>query len=229
MKRGFTLIELLVVIAIIAILAAILFPVFARAREKARQSSCQSNLKQIALGMLMYVQDYDERFMWCCVPTNRAAHDPGNNVQPDWRPGSNTVGHTRYDGLTMPYIKNRQIYECPSTTLGINSYSAPRHLLQSDAGCRGRMLAEVPLPAQHVMLGDGAGTRGYCGPNRATACQGRWGRGSDTQAHIDQFQRHNGGTNLAFVDGHVKWLASPTGTMNQTECRRMFRQRGIVW
>ena len=61
-KRGFTLIELLVVIAIIAILAAILFPVFARAREKARQSSCLSNVKQIGLGMMMYVQDYDERF-----------------------------------------------------------------------------------------------------------------------------------------------------------------------
>ena len=62
MKRGFTLIELLVVIAIIAILAAILFPVFARAREKARQASCTSNQKQIALGILMYAQDYDEAF-----------------------------------------------------------------------------------------------------------------------------------------------------------------------
>ena len=62
MRKGFTLIELLVVIAIIAILAAILFPVFARAREKARQASCQSNLKQLTLAMLMYVQDYDEKF-----------------------------------------------------------------------------------------------------------------------------------------------------------------------
>jgi len=61
MRKGFTLIELLVVIAIIAILAAILFPVFARAREKARQASCLSNIKQLALGMLMYVEDYDER------------------------------------------------------------------------------------------------------------------------------------------------------------------------
>ena len=61
MRKGFTLIELLVVIAIIAILAAILFPVFAKAREKARQTSCLSNVKQIALGMLMYAQDYDER------------------------------------------------------------------------------------------------------------------------------------------------------------------------
>ena len=64
MRRAFTLIELLVVIAIIAILAAILFPVFAKAREKARQSSCLSNTKQLALGMLQYTQDYDERLIW---------------------------------------------------------------------------------------------------------------------------------------------------------------------
>ena len=64
MKRGFTLIELLVVIAIIAILAAILFPVFAKAREKARAASCLSNMKQLAIGISMYVQDYDERYMY---------------------------------------------------------------------------------------------------------------------------------------------------------------------
>ena len=73
MRKGFTLIELLVVIAIIAILAAILFPVFAKAREKARQASCESNLKQLALGMLMYAQDYDEKLPanWgpACWPT----------------------------------------------------------------------------------------------------------------------------------------------------------------
>ncbi|MCD6351947.1 MAG: prepilin-type N-terminal cleavage/methylation domain-containing protein, partial [Armatimonadetes bacterium] len=73
MRRGFTLIELLVVIGIIAILAAILFPVFARAREKARQASCLSNLKQLALGFLMYIQDYDERLPRYCWWLNPAS------------------------------------------------------------------------------------------------------------------------------------------------------------
>src|ERR671914_167689 len=88
--KGFTLIELLVVIAIIAILAAILFPVFARARENARRASCQSNLKQLGLGIMQYSQDYDERLV-----------------------------HTGYDEASwririFPYVKSAQIYFCPS-------------------------------------------------------------------------------------------------------------------
>src|SRR5437867_12863837 len=91
-KRGFTLIELLVVIAIIAILAAILFPVFGRARENARRSSCQSNLKQVGLGFMQYVQDYDE------LMPNRLL--------------GNVDLHTRL----QPYIKSTQIFNCPSQT-----------------------------------------------------------------------------------------------------------------
>ena len=83
MRRGFTLIELLVVIAIIAILAAILFPVFAKAREKARQASCQSNLKQLALACLMYAQDYDEHFTGWLVRV-RAAAGCGNADSTAW-------------------------------------------------------------------------------------------------------------------------------------------------
>jgi len=102
MRRGFTLIELLVVIAIIAILAAILFPVFARAREKARQASCQSNEKQIALAMIMYAQDYDETMVPCTTW--------GNNVgwTYDW-----TKDYT-WPQLINPYVKNWQLHVCPS-------------------------------------------------------------------------------------------------------------------
>ena len=91
-KRGFTLIELLVVIAIIAILAAILFPVFARARENARKSNCQSNLKQIGLATMQYAQDYDETYhlAWTLNPT------------------------TRYPRLLQPYMKNLDVFVCPS-------------------------------------------------------------------------------------------------------------------
>src|SRR5881398_2775644 len=98
--QGFTLIELLVVIAIIAILAAILFPVFAQAREAARKASCASNLRQLGLGMSMYIQDYDERFpSWSWGPNN-------NN--------GNAEAMTHWHYAIFPYVKNVGIYACPS-------------------------------------------------------------------------------------------------------------------
>src|SRR5215213_6382824 len=110
-RRGFTLIELLVVIAIIAILAAILFPVFAQAREKARQASCLSNCKQMAMGVLMYVQDYDETMLpyW---------DDPGKPVANRYyyAPGKSYpegVWHC-FNEIILPYVKNRQVFWCPS-------------------------------------------------------------------------------------------------------------------
>ena len=97
-KKGFTLIELLVVIAIIAILAAILFPVFGRARENARRSSCQSNLKQVGLGILQYTQDYDERFV------------PGAF----WNTSVTPNDEAPFQVLVQPYMKSRQVFSCPS-------------------------------------------------------------------------------------------------------------------
>lgn len=103
-RRAFTLIELLVVIAIIAILAAILFPVFARARENARRSSCQSNLKQIGLGLMQYSQDYDEIMVaYGYSPTGDMHQNLGT-----------TAGNYRWNDAIMPYLKSTQIFDCPS-------------------------------------------------------------------------------------------------------------------
>ena len=103
--KAFTLIELLVVIAIIAILAAILFPVFAKAREKARQTTCLSNLKQIGLGIMQYTQDYDEHFP--CVRMNSTANWGGGNAY-EWRWEIN------------PYVKSVQVFACPSNSASSN-------------------------------------------------------------------------------------------------------------
>src|SRR5436189_260745 len=96
-RSGFTLIELLVVIAIIALLAAILFPVFARARENARKSSCANNLKQIGLGIMQYTQDYDEMYPFRC--------NASSNIS--WR------------SYSFPYVKSVQLYMCPSNNQGL--------------------------------------------------------------------------------------------------------------
>src|SRR6187551_568249 len=106
-RRGFTLIELLVVIAIIAILAAILFPVFARARENARRSSCMSNLKQIGIGFMMYSQDYDEKYP-LSFSYRPVAPDTGT-----W--GSNASGYYWFwYQLIYPYTKSFQLFRCPN-------------------------------------------------------------------------------------------------------------------
>jgi len=105
MRRGFTLIELLVVIAIIAILAAILFPVFARAREKAKQTSCLSNMKQMGVALMMYAQDYDERFMRCAGYRN-----------PDIVLYDDPDVYAYWWQQLMPYMMNEQILSCPADT-----------------------------------------------------------------------------------------------------------------
>ena len=202
-RRGFTLIELLVVIAIIAILAAILFPVFAKAREKARQTSCLSNVKQIALGNLMYVQDNDERFQ---PPTNCGTGIPALQVC-FVRSEHNGTGFMPLN----PYIKNQQLWECPSCDDDPTfSYGWNRSLDGWGAGGR---LAVCKLPAQTVMYADhrtNVSAR-WCGGWLASneGCCG--GQGNDPAYPHWMNPTHNDGSNIGLVDGHAKWYKTGRG------------------
>ena len=190
---------------IIAILAAILFPVFARAREKARQSSCQSNEKQIALSVLMYVQDYDEHFPRSFMVNCRTHPAPG-----DWRE------------VCAPYIKNLQVWACPSTNYGPNACRPSPNgrgmgivpdgyggnngrenfgdgVSDGNVGQRGIFSspwlpptgnADVQAPSTEIMVMENA-----C----AMQCGFSWGQGPNLR------WPHNDGMNVAFADGHVKW------------------------
>ncbi|MBP8954360.1 MAG: DUF1559 domain-containing protein [Armatimonadetes bacterium] len=184
--RGFTLIELLVVIAIIAILAAILFPVFARAREKARQSSCLSNLKQITLAVLMYADDWDETLPY---------------YQRPW-------GYAWYDDI-MPYMKNRQILVCPSKPDW--NPSAPTHktgyglnetVFPSGSGSPWPVpsipLSAIQSPSETIAGADkNQGNVYIVGVSFAGSTA--WPYNVDT--------RHNDGANFAFMDGHAKFMS----------------------
>ena len=188
-RRAFTLIELLVVIAIIAILAAILFPVFARAREKARQATCQSNIKELMLGWIMYAQDYDERTVpWRTARpagTGRPVVDPTGMYFDD--------GNSYWPDKLLPYLKNNQIYVCPSrgpkscpVSYTYNSAVAPGEL--------GINLADIEDVASVPVMADGSGQYDPYWWNRLSFVAGQWNA-----------WRHNGGANFGLADGHVKW------------------------
>jgi len=185
-KKAFTLIELLVVIAIIAILAAILFPVFASARESARTISCLSNVKQISLGLTMYVQDYDERFpLW-----GGQGEDTGNPLfgksDPDDPP--NVYHYTGWDKVVAPYIKNRQIFQCPdnfgpgvgyswgggtdnSAPTGVTNYALSARLSGKswDSWDQGSKLAAIQWPASAIMVCED-GTNSSTGATSSDSC-----------------------------------------------------------
>ncbi len=166
-KSAFTLIELLVVIAIIAILAAILFPVFAQAREKARQTSCLSNTKQIATSVLMYAQDYDETLLGYRFQQTGTQQNP---YAADSRVGTSAKNPIFFNQLLNPYIKNDGIWRCPSNPRGWvnidaqplvadafqsyggqNSYGASNYLFRSNSGLG---MAAVVAPADTVAMTD---------------------------------------------------------------------------
>ncbi len=201
-RAAFTLIELLVVIAIIAILAAILFPAFARARENARRASCASNMKQIGLGILQYTQDYDE-----LLPPRFVATVPTRS----WRV------------LIQPYVKSTQLFACPSntgnaqTTVDDGGTFMPRSYSingtddniggQAPTLFSGRSLSSIGSVAQVIYAGETDPDWTFpeiymTGPARPNT--------GDTVQHY-AFKGHLGTANFLFVDGHVK-AQKPTST-----------------
>ncbi len=206
---GFTLIELLVVIAIIAILAAILFPVFARAREKARQTSCLSNLKQIGTAMLMYVQDYDERY--------------GQSLS------GTAIGTVTCYHQLMPYMKNDQILQCPSnpneiSAAGVNAvltgagapplapgFNGTSYIFNTAVWEDGNITdppsgtppikdAEIQRPSETMSLGDG---------NLEVA---------PSLFNTPIMGTHNEMANAVFCDGHAKVVKCVETGSTYTDC-----------
>lgn len=218
MRSAFTLIELLVVIAIIAILAAILFPVFAQARAKARQTSCLSNMKQIGLGLMMYTQDYDEVL---------AGNDPsgsyaaGLNRNLGWNEPFTTGVSATYRNWArdiQPYIKNYGIYRCPSTTPrssyngGNGPYNECNKALypacyDTSYALNGlaetKAMAVIPAPADIIFL------REFSIYSRTAQTRPR--RSNATAATFQEFNHilydfvHSEGSNLLYCDGHAKF------------------------
>jgi prepilin-type N-terminal cleavage/methylation domain-containing protein/prepilin-type processing-associated H-X9-DG protein len=215
MRRGFTLIELLVVIAIIAILASILFPVFSRARAKARQTACLSNMKQLGLALNMYAQDYDGVLpAWCFGATGSSDNGPAQ-------------GAYTWDSVIQPYTRNNQILTCGDSPFGkvvsggadngvaIRSYAMPRYVADpwglSNAG---KAYADCgidtpPKPAETVLLMEkGMRGIGYVGDAtgeaffQSHACTGQG---------LKKDMYHNGGKNFCFLDGHAKWYNASAG------------------
>jgi len=210
--RGFTLIELLVVIAIIAILAAILFPVFAKARENARRSSCSSNLKQISLAWIQYSQDNDEM----TVPYTTSGGSGGSAFA--------------WNQIMQPYLKSTAVLRCPSNVsfqgYAMNFRAGVSFDTTNNTGSFGRAVADMPMPASEPIFADVIGSSSladanqayvflYDGFNDPDCCNGRQltvpanpGSGIYTGSN-NAFIRadiHLDTANYAFADGHVKAL-----------------------
>jgi prepilin-type N-terminal cleavage/methylation domain-containing protein/prepilin-type processing-associated H-X9-DG protein len=201
LRKGFTLIELLVVIAIIAILAAILFPVFAQAREAARKVTCVSNVRQLGMGFMQYFQDYDEQFPWI-------------------------RGNTAWPMTVQPYIKSQALLKCPNdrsinwttplpgktalhlSTYVLNAYMAPGASTDAQGG-NYPFIGSIQKPANVIFLTEA--------PNNYAEAYFhayQWNPPTDTKHWLTATDRpddvatdqHHGGFNVAYLDGHAKWV-----------------------
>ena len=269
-NAGFTLIELLVVIAIIAILAAILFPVFAKAREKARQTNCLSNMKQIATGLMSYTSDYDEMLPLCYTYLNGTGGSGGYN---------------HWSGATRPYVMSDQLFVCPTDkNKGLaptNSFDlqAPKISYIANEVVMGRprahyqavSLAQIEEPSSLIMLGEitdysyaiggssgpsGVAYKSHRPANVFTAsctnndsgpagppytqasmseCQAAFNQAAaltdmlaegPTHAIYLSPDRHNGGSNYAYCDGHAKWARFSNTLSNHNWGTRFYSLNG---
>lgn len=215
-RRAFTLIELLVVIAIIAILAAILFPVFAQARDAARKTACTSNLRQIGTALNMYLQDYDEQFHKGATMNVPAQNGFGSNTSLD--------GWDNWPWFYGPYVKNVGVFDCPTSpdrTADLTdpewgndgNYGYNYSGLTRDQGTAARSLAEIGEPADVFVFFDSGDTQVRAGTNDWPGLLEEL----DANLNCDANQigtryskecafRHAGRVNVAFADGHVKTL-----------------------
>lgn len=221
LSTGFTLIELLVVIAIIAILAAILFPVFARARENARRASCQSNMKQLGLGIMQYTQDYDGIF-------------PFPNMTEDA-----TGVYLNWPTIIQPYVKSRQLFKCPSdsTNYGssyiMNNWFAPA----GSTGGSGRTEAIIQSASTLVTVMEGNSfdsnrAARYDRSNAATdfglnADYTLWNSAGRVNASNLNLPRHLGTAVVLYADGHVK-STKPIETASNTGAERVARMEAAL-
>jgi len=210
-RKGFTLIELLVVIAIIAILAAILFPVFAKAREKARATTCLSNLKQLSLAVMMYLSDYEETFMLSVGQ------------------GGDTFPH-----VLEPYVKNKGIWKCPNDPAQPVAGDYPvTYSLNGRLMCMGLHMwapidagedypittSQIVEPARTVMMycahyfcevGNVSTSAYASAPFTYSMFYTKTNMYAGGDAWCCMYEWHNGGDNFSFCDGHVKWLNTST-------------------
>jgi prepilin-type N-terminal cleavage/methylation domain-containing protein/prepilin-type processing-associated H-X9-DG protein len=229
-RHAFTLIELLVVIAIIAILAAILFPVFAQAREKARQTSCLSNIKQIGLGILMYAQDYDEQFPKADYTLPVGTPSPLNPAATGTF--ARRINHYKWQAWTLPYIKNTQIFFCPSRTrdqiawdtngeIKGNGYAFNLSLSGrpitvapfENPGFLGGGLAGLGTPAETYMIQELRNQVSFSYGNSADGVLYPAARQDQWAAYLlpgnvvnKQNAPHSDGFNFCYADGHAKYL-----------------------
>ena len=224
-SSGFTLIELLVVIAIIAILAAILFPVFAKAREQARKTACLSNEKQIGTGLMMYAQDYDELLPERYGNTDPAAGDLENNCIRSWK------------NMLAPYIKNTQVYKCPSNQTALKPdhvwnvktsdfehgfFQGGYAMWLPDAWLAGKIghgaaypqpLSGISAPASSLIIvettwrfPDAGPYLSYCEGSSAPPCDGDYAAGNIAQGPSSWSSGHSKkACNIIYMDGHAKY------------------------